>query len=968
MRGSRIAGALFWLVLAAVPAGAAELPYRLADINRTSEGLFGLSEEPSSFFELGGRLLFSTAGSDTDEGILWSTDGTAAGTLQISSSICPLPCHNIVPLKVWNGIALLRIGVGDAFSSRSFRLARTDGTAAGTYLLADSLDADPIFGPPGFFYFVGCKEDYSSCEIRRSDGTRAGTSAVPAANHLPFTYIPHSFASWQGKLCFVAFQEGDSEYGLWCSDGSMAGTIRLADIQETPDDSQEARVVATPSRLFYTSGETGEDLWVTDGTPEGSRRLADFAPVACSTQPHRCEVPDVDSMIADGDAVYFVTHRQGHGAEIWRSDGTEGGTRPLTELPGVFLTDSPRRLGDRWIFPAAVSGQPVALWTAGEEFAAAAPITACEGGECPVFDSFFSESSTTPQLFLGEDAAHGLELWVTDGRGTRRLSDVCPGSCPGFLPFTGLPARLGVSAGRTWFRAYSSPEALDEAEDELWVTDGTPEGTRRAAGHVAGSDAGFLGGLAYFGAGNLEHPASELWSTDGSAGAARRVTVLRRFAPGSSPLFQPLGDGVLLYPSEANQQPRLWESDGTPGGTAPLDGFPPDASRSFTQFLPRVGSLQFFEVSHESGGAERHLSSEVWRGDGSSLGTRRVAALDREASIGPSIAWAGKLLFIVANPEGCSLWSSDGTAPGTQRLFRPLPGVRCPTALADLGSRFLFIARVKAGRHFVPQVFVSDGTPAGTRQISVLQEPREPFYDDQPAEVDGTVYFRIAGPFDSEPEIWQTDGVSRTRRVSLLTGAADLYAFGGSLYFTALQSEDGRGLFRVSPGGGPPVLLARISPFPESAFYSLPAGFSPVGDRLLFAGTDLEHGAEIWITDGTPAGTRRLRDLQPGPGSSVPQGLVSAGDRVFFSADDGAHGRELWESDGTPEGTRLVADLAPGGFSALAFDSSLAVANGFLFFSADDGRTGFEPWALRLEPSSFTSLPARAPSPGRGRG
>ncbi len=171
------------------------------------------------------------------------------------------------------------------------------------------------------------------------------------AGALLFTYIPHSFASWQDKLCFVAFQQGDSDYGLWCSDGTTPGTIRLADVQETPDDSQEARVVAASSRLFFTSGETGEDLWVTDGTPEGSRRLADFAPVACSTQPHKCEVPDVDSTFADGDAVYFVTHRQGHGAEIWRSDGTEGGTRPLTELPGVFLTDSPRRLGDRWISP-----------------------------------------------------------------------------------------------------------------------------------------------------------------------------------------------------------------------------------------------------------------------------------------------------------------------------------------------------------------------------------------------------------------------------------------------------------------------------------------------------------------------------------------------------------------------------------------------------------------------------------------
>src|SRR4029079_15849737 len=102
MRGSRIAGALLWLVLAALPIRAAEIPYRWADVNQTSAGSSEdlLFEEPSIFFEWGGRLLFSTAVSATDEGILWSTDGTAAGTVQISSSICPLSWHHLDPLEV----------------------------------------------------------------------------------------------------------------------------------------------------------------------------------------------------------------------------------------------------------------------------------------------------------------------------------------------------------------------------------------------------------------------------------------------------------------------------------------------------------------------------------------------------------------------------------------------------------------------------------------------------------------------------------------------------------------------------------------------------------------------------------------------------------------------------------------------------------------------------------------------------
>src|SRR5678815_4934485 len=36
----------------------------------------------------------------------------------------------------------------------------------------------------------------------------------------------------------------------------------------------------------------------------------------------------------------------------------------------------------------------------------------------------------------------------------------------------------------------------------------------------------------------------------------------------------------------------------------------------------------------------------------------------------------------------------------------------------------------------------------------------------------------------------------------------------------------------------------------------------------------------------------------------------------YFSADDGIHGEELWRSDGSPEGTRLVKDVNPTPTSA----------------------------------------------------
>jgi ELWxxDGT repeat protein len=90
------------------------------------------------------------------------------------------------------------------------------------------------------------------------------------------------------------------------------------------------------------------------------------------------------------------------------------------------------------------------------------------------------------------------------------------------------------------------------------------------------------------------------------------------------------------------------------------------------------------------------------------------------------------------------------------------------------------------------------------------------------------------------------------------------------------------------------------------------ARMTSVGSSLYFAANDGVHGTELWITDGTPVGTRMVADIWPGPESSGISAMGSAGGIVFFGANDGVHGPELWRSNGTASGTWLVAELTPG--------------------------------------------------------
>ncbi|HSG41402.1 MAG TPA: ELWxxDGT repeat protein, partial [Thermoanaerobaculia bacterium] len=128
----------------------------------------------------------------------------------------------------------------------------------------------------------------------------------------------------------------------------------------------------------------------------------------------------------------------------------------------------------------------------------------------------------------------------------------------------------------------------------------------------------------------------------------------------------------------------------------------------------------------------------------------------------------------------------------------------------------------------------------------------------------------------------------------------------------------------------------------STAQYPLAAEFVKLGDDILFTVSDGMHGTELWITDGTEAGTRLLKDLCPGVCSSQPQSLTVLGSRIYFGATDGVHGLELWSTDGTAEGTQMVADLVPGLLGSSP--ASLVEHGGSILFLATDAAHGTEIW------------------------
>ena len=125
---------------------------------------------------------------------------------------------------------------------------------------------------------------------------------------------------------------------------------------------------------------------------------------------------------------------------------------------------------------------------------------------------------------------------------------------------------------------------------------------------------------------------------------------------------------------------------------------------------------------------------------------------------------------------------------------------------------------------------------------------------------------------------------------------------------------------------------------------------------LLFQASQSSSDAELWRSDGTEAGTRQVKDINPG-GNSFPDRLFGIGGAVYFAADDGTHGAELWRSDGTEAGTVLIGDLRPGPAGSAPADV-VGVAEGAIVFTADDGAHGDELWRARDTIPPETSITA----------
>src|SRR6185369_3152088 len=90
---------------------------------------------------------------------------------------------------------------------------------------------------------------------------------------------------------------------------------------------------------------------------------------------------------------------------------------------------------------------------------------------------------------------------------------------------------------------------------------------------------------------------------------------------------------------------------------------------------------------------------------------------------------------------------------------------------------------------------------------------------------------------------------------------------------------------------------------------SSPLSLTGVGNTLYFSANDGTN-TELWKSDGSDAGTGPITPLTHQPTS--PTNLTKVGNDLYFVGTGVSTGAELWVTNGTAAGTHIVKDIENG--------------------------------------------------------
>lgn len=442
---------------------------------------------------------------------------------------------------------------------------------------------------------------------------QAGSSSGRTGAASSLGSAPKNLTNVRGILFFSA-DDGIHGRELWKTDGTAVGTVLVEDIAPGSAGSGPESLTEVGGALFFSANDRthGRELWTSDGTDLGTVLVRDIVQGPRGSRPQE--------IVAKSGRAFFSANGLAHGRELWRSDGTSLGTLLVKDI---------NPSGDSNL------GWPYHV---------------------PTLPYQFTNVAGT-LFFEANDGSHGQQPWQSDGtaKGTVRVNPAIDFTdAGGAYPTPGPFTAVGDKAFFGW-------QSDGSQGSDLWVSDGTPAGTKALPAESVYSLTD-VGGVCFFG--SFANP-GVIGRSDGTVAGTFTVKApspnikahISSLTQVSGNLFFVAGDG-----SGGITGRELWVSDGTESGTVVVKDISP-AGQSQPSYLTDVHGELFLQATTRRGG------TELWRSNGTDAGTTQVADITAGAgSSNPAdLTAVGTAVFFAADDGvyGTELWKSDGTSAGT---------------------------------------------------------------------------------------------------------------------------------------------------------------------------------------------------------------------------------------------------------------------------------------------------------------
>jgi ELWxxDGT repeat protein len=371
------------------------------------------------------------------------------------------------------------------------------------------------------------------------------------------------------------------------------------------------------------------------------------------------------------NGVLYFEGSSDSGRGLGRSDGTEAGTAII--YPGLVNLRELTAVNSYFFFAAMDGVSGWELWKSDGTTA----------GTMLVKDIMPGLPHSTPEqltnvngtlYFIADDGVVGKELWKSDGTeaGTVIVKDIYPGST------SSRPFDLTEMNGLLYFSACDDVNGC-----QLWKSDGTDAGTTivtiiYVSDLYRPNQLTNVNGTLYFSALDIDH-GEELWKSDGTAPGTVMVKDIFTSPAfyGSFPENLTNVNGTLYFtaiccqdgsPTTATGR-ELWKSNGTAAGTVLVKDINPGSGNmnAFDPYLTNVNGTLYFVADDGVHGYE------LWKSRGTAASTVLVKDINPEGNPPSTIYYNnltnvnGRLFFVMDDgTHGPELWTSDGTASGTQ--------------------------------------------------------------------------------------------------------------------------------------------------------------------------------------------------------------------------------------------------------------------------------------------------------------